>query len=362
MVLLSQYAVADTIVLKNGNRIETQGTWEENGRVKYFKDGVISAGIPKQEIERIETGSGTTAPETTEGQSAAPVVNLNAPLLEKLNPKNSIEKAGYATVSIRTTVGSGSGFFVSTDGFLLTNKHVIKGDEKKIEEMAQQLLAAKAQIKSAASALKKERRRIEDLEKKIKSDRRYNNPNNIEVLTDAKRRYRSNTAIYKKQKSLVEKNNNAFLSLKTKLLVQQTVTIILFDQTELKATIEKISEDKDLALLRLSGYQTPFIPVGNVQSVAQGDRLYAIGNPLNFSHSVSAGVFSGHQRGMLMTSAPINAGNSGGPLVTEDGEVVGINTMKIVGRGVEGIGFAISIHTAIDEFKNELEKHMKSNP
>jgi serine protease Do len=61
---------------------------------------------------------------------------------------------------------------------------------------------------------------------------------------------------------------------------------------------------------------------------------------------------------MLMTSTPINRGNSGGPLVTRDGKVVGINTQKIVGQGVEGIGFAVPIHVALRAFEDILGEHL----
>ena len=72
---------------------------------------------------------------------------------------------------------------------------------------------------------------------------------------------------------------------------------------------------------------------------------------------MTSGVFSGEreqgEQRLLQTDAPINPGNSGGPLITENGRVIGINTMVL--RGTQGIGFAIPIETALDQF-SELGK------
>jgi len=129
----------------------------------------------------------------------------------------------------------------------------------------------------------------------------------------------------------------------------------LIDGTELKAERVRTSVKLDLALLRVFDYRTPFVPLAKAASLAQGDKLFAIGNPLRFRHAVTDGVFSGIHNNMILTSAPINPGNSGGPLVTADGRAVGINTMKMVGEGVEGLGFAIPIRAAVAEFADLLK-------
>jgi S1-C subfamily serine protease len=172
------------------------------------------------------------------------------------------------------------------------------------------------------------------------------------------KRYATEERKYRELSSEYRQRRSKFRSLQAQRFVQNRATIVLVDNSEYQASIVRVHETIDLALLRLSNAKTPYIPVADPRRLAQGDALYAIGNPLNFSHSVSAGVFSGHQRGMLMTSTPINPGNSGGPLVTREGEVVGINTQKIVGQGVEGIGFAVPIHVALGAFEDILDEHM----
>lgn len=139
----------------------------------------------------------------------------------------------------------------------------------------------------------------------------------------------------------------------------ENVKVFLIDQTEINASIVSISNNYDLALLRAYGYKTPFIEPGDAKDLAQGEFLYAIGNPEAFTHSVTSGVFSGLRKSsnegeFLQTSVQINPGNSGGPLVTANGKVIGINTKKIIDVGVEGMGFAIPIYIALDEFKDKF--------
>ena len=137
------------------------------------------------------------------------------------------------------------------------------------------------------------------------------------------------------------------------------VKVFLIDQTEINASIVSISDNYDLALLRAYGYKTPYIEPGDAKNLAQGEFLYAIGNPEAFTHSVTSGVFSGLRKNpdeseLLQTSVQINPGNSGGPLITANGKVIGINTKKIIDVGIEGMGFAIPMYIALEEFKDKF--------
>ncbi|HEY8721198.1 S1C family serine protease [Pengzhenrongella sp.] len=109
------------------------------------------------------------------------------------------------------------------------------------------------------------------------------------------------------------------------------------------AHITQVSEQSDLALIDVEAT----FPVLKIQSSppAVGDPVIAVGSPLGLEGSVSTGIVSAlrHEDGkdLLQTTAAINPGNSGGPLVNSVGAVVGINEMKIVSSGVEGLAFAI---------------------
>jgi serine protease Do len=143
------------------------------------------------------------------------------------------------------------------------------------------------------------------------------------------------------------------------------------DSTEYAAKLVGVDAATDLAVIRVEG-KHDFIPlkIGNSDAVQVGDWALAIGSPLGFEATVTAGIISAKERTMkddptmqlqhfLQTDAAINPGNSGGPLLDMRGEVVGINT-AIASRsgGYQGIGFALPINTAAGVY-NQIIKNGK---
>jgi S1-C subfamily serine protease len=142
---------------------------------------------------------------------------------------------------------------------------------------------------------------------------------------------------------------------------------ILYDGSIHNATL--IGEDQytDLAILKIDAIDyTPAI-LGDSDNLSIGQLAIAIGNPLGFQHTVTAGVISALGRtlssetgvnmdSMIQTDASLNPGNSGGPLINADGEVIGVNTATI--RGAQGLCFAISINTA-KSVANQLIRYGK---
>jgi len=131
---------------------------------------------------------------------------------------------------------------------------------------------------------------------------------------------------------------------------EQTLIAILPTGRQAEARVIYIDPDVDIALLKVDGGGFPHLPLADVTTVREGQTVVAIGNPgggMPFSATkgiVSAvGQVGDASRGTwIQTDAAINPGNSGGPLLNGYGEVVGINTLKIVRKDVQNIGFALS--------------------
>jgi len=133
---------------------------------------------------------------------------------------------------------------------------------------------------------------------------------------------------------------------------EQRVGIELSDGSMTSADVLMIDERADLAVLRIEGMDRAWLALmleGDDRPPA-GTDIYIIGHPLGLGWSVSRGVVSGHRKagevgpiGYIQTDAAISPGNSGGPMVTGDGRIVGIVVSKLAGSGAENIAFAIPV-------------------
>lgn len=127
------------------------------------------------------------------------------------------------------------------------------------------------------------------------------------------------------------------------------VKIELADGRKFDAEIIGTDPESDIALVRIDAENLPYLELADSDDLKVGEWVLAIGNPLSFSHTVTAGIVSAKGRSprlayfenFIQTDAAINRGNSGGPLINLDGKVVGINTAIVGATGNIGIGFAI---------------------
>jgi S1-C subfamily serine protease len=149
----------------------------------------------------------------------------------------------------------------------------------------------------------------------------------------------------------------------------ESLKATLADGTEYPASVVKISDTQDLALVKVEATGLKPATIGNSNGIQVGQTAIAIGSPLGtFTDTVTKGIVSALNRtitvqddqtgrpvtlsGLIQTDAAINPGNSGGPLMNSAGEVVGVNTATA--GSAEGIGFAIPINEAqslIDQAK-----------
>jgi S1-C subfamily serine protease len=139
------------------------------------------------------------------------------------------------------------------------------------------------------------------------------------------------------------------------------LTVATSEGLELAARIVRISDETDLALIKVDATGLPAATIGDSTTLQVGETAIAIGSPLGtFTETVTRGIISGLDReitvndeqtrrgttlaGLIQTDAAINPGNSGGPLLDATGDVIGINTA--VASSAEGLGFAIPIDQA----------------
>ena len=152
---------------------------------------------------------------------------------------------------------------------------------------------------------------------------------------------------------IASENSSSYYS----ILEATGISVTLYgEKTEYPATIVGSDAYTDLAVLKIDCEGLVPATLGDSDSVQVGEFAMAIGNPLGMTSTVTTGIVSALNREIesddgtvyvtIQTDAAINSGNSGGALVNADGKVIGINTLKLGGEGVEGMGFAIPINSA----------------
>ena len=153
----------------------------------------------------------------------------------------------------------------------------------------------------------------------------------------------------------------------------QKITVSLYNSDETyEAKIIGTDSQTDLAIIKIEAIGLTAAELGDSDSVKVGEFAMAIGNPLGLDSSVTCGIVSainrevtdedGNKYVAIQTDAAINSGNSGGALVNSEGKVIGINTLKLSGTGVEGIGFAIPISNTLEITKQLIQYNKVIRP
>src|SRR4029079_6908382 len=170
--------------------------------------------------------------------------------------------------------------------------------------------------------------------------------------------------------------NNHVVTNSDRTTVADRVTVQMLDNRTYKARVVGNDPTTDVAVIKIDGNNFPTLPLGNDAQSREGEWVLAIGNPLGFDFTVTAGIISAKGRSLpgllsrrgdnnysisdlIQTDAAINPGNSGGPLVNQRGEVIGITSAIASPTGVNaGYGFAIPI-TLAKKVMEDIIKHGK---
>jgi S1-C subfamily serine protease len=282
----------------------------------------------------------------TETSSAAPpaLQGLAAQLARAAPARNAIERARNATVFIQTRFGFGSGFIVDAACHVITSRHVVDSEGAGVTSAA----VAPAELRASMPALEEEKLRVRiEQQTQLRESLEGQPGTNREILEIDER-------IQTMRQELADLSQHRGPDTVHRMDTggPDGFTATLVDGTEFHSLHAQFSQRVDLAVFQLPADHCPHISPAESTRLVQGERLYTIGNPSGLQYSVTSGIFSGDRgsgdQRFLQTDAPINQGNSGGPLVTESGNVVGINTKVL--SGTQGIGFAIPIEAAYREF------------
>jgi S1-C subfamily serine protease len=142
----------------------------------------------------------------------------------------------------------------------------------------------------------------------------------------------------------------------------EKIMVSLLNENEIEGTLIGKDPDTDLAIIKIYSDGYSVAKLGDAEQLQIGQLVIAIGNPYGYQHTVTTGVVSALGRSLMTQSgrlvdnaiqsdAALNPGNSGGPMINTDGEVVGVNTAII--QGAQGLSFSVDINTA-KEIANQL--------
>ena len=319
--------------------------------------GLLVFGLMRKGKETPEAANNRPIPVRTviqlddAGASGVPTQVTSAPMPASVQPAAStpadagkpLEAARNATVLIETGIGLGSGFIIDSACHVVTNRHVVDLDGKRMAQEVVNDPRAQAAMRDAQMQLQEE---IYMAQQRLRAIRNQPGANleaaNLEHEIEEMRKRLEDPSKYLR-------NNVAN---KVDRAGRAGFTATLPDGSRYDSLYAKYSDKYDLALFQLPSKFCAGIKAGRSKELSYGQRLFTIGNPSGLVFTLTSGVYSGErfdgETRYLQTDAPINPGNSGGPLLTEDGRVIGVNSMVL--RDTQGIGFALPIEAVYEAF------------
>ena len=150
--------------------------------------------------------------------------------------------------------------------------------------------------------------------------------------------------------------------------VAEKLNVKFLDGKIIPAKVISSYNTADIALIELlwAKKNATVVKLGDSDKAKIGSRVFIVGSPFGLGHSFSSGYVSGFKRNIqdknpftkyeyIQTDASVSPGNSGGPLLNKDGEIIGIVNAKVVASGMEGIGFAIPVVVALEKLNIQFE-------
>ena len=312
--------------------------------------------------------------------------DLATHLTEKTEPHTALERVANSVVRIDTKGWFGSGFFVSAEGHIITNRHVIRPVDywqindmmKKLDEHEELFRQAKLELDMSAAELDEAKRWLSDHRSRVEAE--STNQKELQKIEKYEKSLRDSVARHRKAKRNYAQAKRKFDNIRWDVVMTTSAAlranrfqITLRDGTKLSAKLLSISKEWDLAVLKVDKHTTPFISAGT-EMPHLGDKVIAIGNSEPIGTALTSGMVSSldsdvvtsddkdisddsetSEGGEFITfDAQVVAGNSGGPLVNENGEVLGVITLKYYNpKEISTFGIAIPVKDA-REFWDEV--------
>ena len=227
--------------------------------------------------------------------------NVEQTLERKFKLLSAIEKAAAAVVKLQTALGSGSGFFVSQNGFLATNRYVIRPAKLATAAIEKTFAQAENNVRKARKLLASKRAQLAENQRPLTNYVRY-----FEGLSDSEQTQRRSE--YNKKRKFYRSDKQVIARFSEKLK----------------------SDATELALLKADGYTSPFIPIAKSKTYHQCHDVFAIGSPLGNTDYMPSGVITSLKRKKIIIDALILPGNRAEPVINARGLVIDINTCKLL--------------------------------
>ena len=276
-----------------------------------------------------------------------------------------------AVVLIRTALTEGAGFFCTPDGYILTTRHVVRpvGSDawRKGQATVDQAQVGLAELEGKLRAWRLRLARMvapesptETGEGPSQGQADGSDPGaEIKVEGEVSRaevagRVAELERLAQDARRRAHAERFAHDIKGASATLATSVEVVLPDQTQVRARVVAVSQGQDLALLKLDGYRTPFLPLGPEVRLVTGQPVFAYGYPDDDAQGATPGLVVEVSPQEVVTNVQLIPGHSGGPLLDVSARVVGVNVLKRV-RGDEGVhaqgqGIAIPIALALREF------------